>query len=1028
MNSQLHATALLLSLGVLSGVVARAESSKNIEIDGRVIGADGQAIAGARVELWPVLSRYEMGVHEANGADGAAELPAEAATASGADGRFTLAAPRAGMWTVTVRTAGCVPVRLPFLPFLEPVSLPDAVLRRDASLRVRVEDADGHPLPGARVRAEAAPRYAVAKDGPGEAVPSAWEPLPRQAVAGPDGEVHLARWEGETLRVWAVDSGTAVGEAAAGEAPLAVIRLRKTPQRRITVQEAAGTPPPGSPGIPGIPGIITRDPRSGLVLGRMAPGQRFVWISPGAGTAVLLEIADGRRISLPSASGRAVLPNPVLRSGRVLDDHRRPLAGAWVWPPEDPGAAVRSDARGVYQLEESAAAGDVQGAAAGYFLAGTETGTAGSALPTLRFEPAPPVTGTVVDEQGHPVAGALVRILPVSYDKDREWPRVWTRATGDFRFGGQIALGVGQIAVRQPGFAPASLSPVPLPSSGLRIVLRRGTTATGRVVDEAGRPAAGAVVELVRSNEESLGRAAVMEDGSFSLPHLPPGHAELRIERPGAAPFRRRQIDVPDALDVPDGGTFDLGRILAPAGATLSGRVTDSGGHPLSGVAVWLRAGDGGEWGREPATTTGADGAFAVAGLPPNEELEVDLCHEGLLPDLESLPTVPPEPLDLTLRPALRLDGTVVYSDGEPVRDAYLLARPVDETEHIETYRPCATGEKTDPTDAEGRFTLTPLEAGSYELTVSVEGFQRRQPWKTAVVPGPDSLRIVLERGATLTGRVTDPQGQPVPGAWMTANGPESDTVSALTEADGSYRLTGIETGSVLVAVTHQGFEETKQTTDIADGETVLDLVLLPKAPDAAAEEEGNAEDKTEAVLTGHIRGLEPTELAWAQIAVAHAPGADFANQGTVAEDGTYRIESLRPGDWNIRVRAGDRKVTGTVHLDKGQSEATLDLDLPAVTPITGRAVWETGEPAAGAQISFQKGFDFSATMTRHDGTFEIRLEDGTYKLSARSAGERVGIIAKRLTVAGVPVFGLEITLVKEGEEDAPEEKPSGRP
>ncbi|HEX3529303.1 MAG TPA: carboxypeptidase-like regulatory domain-containing protein [Thermoanaerobaculia bacterium] len=1025
MNRQFRATALLLSCAVLCGVAAHAEGSQNIEIDGRVIGADGQAIAGARVELRPALSRYDMGVREA---DGAAELPAEAETASGADGRFTLAAPRAGMWTVTVRAAGCVPVRLPFLPFLEPESLPDAVLRRDAGLRVRVEDADGHPLPGARVLAAAAPRYAVAKDGPGEAVPSAWEPLPRHAVAGPDGEVHLARWEGEALRVWAVDSGTAVGEAAAEETPLVVVRLRKTPRRRTTVQEAAGTLPPGSPGIPG---IVARDPRSGLVLGRMAPGGRRVWISPGAGTAVLLEIADGRRVSLPSGPGPAVLPHPALRSGRVLDDHRRPLAGAWVWPPGDPGTAVRSDARGVYQLEESAVTGEVQGAAAGYFLASTETGTAGSALPTLLFAPAEAVTGTVVDEQGRPVAGALVRILPVFYERDREWPRAWTRATGDFSFGGQMALGVGQIAVHRPGFAPASLSPVRLPSSGLRIVLRRGTTATGLVVDEAGLPATGAAVELVRTNEESLGRTTVAADGSFSLPHLPPGRAELRIERPGAAPFRRPRIDVPDVPDIPDvpgGGTFDLGRILAPAGATLSGRVTDPDGHPLSGVAVWLRAGDRGEWGREPATTTGADGAFAVAGLPPHEELEADLCREGLLPDLESLPTVPPEPLDLTLRPALRLAGTVVDPDGEPVRGAYLLARPDDGKEHIETYRPCATGEKTDPTDAEGRFTLTPLATGSYDLTVAAEGVQTRHLRKITVVPGPpDSLRIVLEHGATFTGKVTDSQGQPVPEAWVTASGPKYDTASALAHADGSYRMTGVETGSVLVAANHPGFEETRLTVDVADGETALDLVLFPKAPDAVSDE-GDEEEKAEAVLTGHIRGLEPAELAWAQVAAAHAPGSDFANRGTVAEDGSYRIENLSPGNWSIRVRAGDRKVTSTVHLEKDQPGATLDLDLPAVTSVTGRAVRETGEPVAAAQIFFQKDLDLSATMTRHDGTFEIRLEDGTYKLTARYAGESVDFDGEPLVVAGAPIFGLEITLAGEADYDTPEKEPSGRP
>jgi len=74
---------------------------------------------------------------------------------SGEDGRFSLAAPRAGMWTVTVHAAGFVPVRKYLLPLLEPVSLPDAALVSDAGLRVRIEDADGRPVPGARILGEA---------------------------------------------------------------------------------------------------------------------------------------------------------------------------------------------------------------------------------------------------------------------------------------------------------------------------------------------------------------------------------------------------------------------------------------------------------------------------------------------------------------------------------------------------------------------------------------------------------------------------------------------------------------------------------------------------------------------------------------------------------------------------------------------------------------------------------------------------------------------------------------------------------
>ena len=84
----------------LFAAALHAEDRATLRIDGRAVDADGQPVAGARVELRPVLSRYEMGVREA---DGMGESPPEAEAASGADGGFSLAAPRSGMWTVTAR-------------------------------------------------------------------------------------------------------------------------------------------------------------------------------------------------------------------------------------------------------------------------------------------------------------------------------------------------------------------------------------------------------------------------------------------------------------------------------------------------------------------------------------------------------------------------------------------------------------------------------------------------------------------------------------------------------------------------------------------------------------------------------------------------------------------------------------------------------------------------------------------------------------------------------------------------------------
>jgi outer membrane receptor for ferrienterochelin and colicin len=65
----------------------------------------------------------------------------------------------------------------------------------------------------------------------------------------------------------------------------------------------------------------------------------------------------------------------------------------------------------------------------------------------------------------------------------------------------------------------------------------------------------------------------------------------------------------------------------------------------------------------------------------------------------------------------------------------------------------------------------------------------------------------------TIVGTVTDPNGQPVPGATVTASG-EGAPTSATTADDGTYRLTPLEPGSYSVTVARDGFQ-TKTLTDV---------------------------------------------------------------------------------------------------------------------------------------------------------------------------------------------------------------------
>jgi TonB-linked SusC/RagA family outer membrane protein len=82
-----------------------------------------------------------------------------------------------------------------------------------------------------------------------------------------------------------------------------------------------------------------------------------------------------------------------------------------------------------------------------------------------------------------------------------------------------------------------------------------------------------------------------------------------------------------------------------------------------------------------------------------------------------------------------------------------------------------------------------------------------------AAVPG----HALAQATGTVTGRVTDPQQQPISGAQLVVVG---GTARAVTGQDGSYRLTGVRAGSVQVSATRIGFDTRTQTVTVAAGAT----------------------------------------------------------------------------------------------------------------------------------------------------------------------------------------------------------------
>jgi len=494
--------------------------------------------------------------------------------------------------------------------------------------------------------------------------------------------------------------------------------------------------------------------------------------------------------------------------------------------------------------------------------------------------PTSSVSGTVVDEQGRPVAGVLITIGPW---KEGYLPaclpaRAWTSSDGTFHVTGFGGDRLCRVELRHPDFAPlaADLDELPGEVSGLRIVLRRGAAVTGTVVDERGGPVGPVEVELAGLSGDSLGRATLGADGRFTLAHLPAGTAELRFHRAGAVSFRRLGVRIPAA------GIADLGRVVLPQGETLTVRVIDPDQRPVAGAEVWITVPDLPmvAWDGRPEVT-GADGQVILHGLPPGQPLRIDVCRDGSMPVPWDGDAVPKEPLQVTLSPAVRLTGTVVDPEGAPLAGASVSVwrngTPYGSGEApAPRGGPCPPGSEQGDhrTDGEGRFTISPLEPGWYQVYADHKGFFRTTLQAVDIpAAGRTGLSIPLRK---------DPQ-RAVPG----------ETVAA--------------------------------------GLSTPHAAIPRQAGHAAWIVDTEKEPPTGTQVTGSLRGLEPAELPWIQVEASMDRGPQPTVAGTVTADGVYHVGPLPEGTWTLRAWFAHRETERKIDLKPEDRQATADL---AFTPV----------------------------------------------------------------------------------------------
>ncbi len=573
-------------------------------------------------------------------------------------------------------------------------------------------------------------------------------------------------------------------------------------------------------------------------------------------------------------------------------------------------------------------------------------GTSGGATPRATTKDRGPVlfgrprelrvgTGAVVGrignaKTGEPVKDAKVLLAGSGFGDEPIALRATSVADGGFQIPGVPAGDEMVLKVEAEGLPTRTLPGVAVndgSSTGLGTIwLGAKATLEGRVVDEQGRPVAHAKVrvhvgqfsmgEMMSSFFDMLGqldrepepvaRAESHADGRFEVPGLDPGAVTLVTLAPG---FAIRSMPV----TVLEGGTkAEPVTVRLATGGVVAGHVVDAEGRGLGGVRVAVLHGN------DPSAflfgrtfqETGADGAFQVTTATLDGDLMVLAAGSGF-PTAFARAHAGQQDVQIVMQHGATVLVRVVRGEREiPVENAQvMLATGDDENGPGEVPKGIVLG----VTDPGGRVTFD-VAPGAIEMVMisHADGGGMWMPGlsgmgNAAGIEGPKDTKIVagtqektfrLGKAVVVTGRVTGPEGEPVPGARVMSIQSFQMAKAAVTDADGRYRLVVPDLGVVSLVVKAQGYvQDAKGISGLGssgdpapkpgpDGEIVRDIRL----------ERG-------AVVTGRVVDPHGAPIAGAQVRF-EATSARFdilnvlgGDDGLTGADGRYVLEGAPPSD-----------------------------------------------------------------------------------------------------------------------------------
>ena len=701
--------------------------------------------------------------------------------------------------------------------------------------------------------------------------------------------------------------------------------------------------------------------------------------------------------------------------GQVVDADERPVAGARVILGANPPRSIDSESDGSFAFTGLSARPYVLVAHAGpRGVAGPITVRASQAREPviLRLRPGASVSVTVVaaDSKG-PIARAVVELRGI--DRQAATTNVAGVATLD-----GVAPGAYQVVAFAPGYARRSA--LIAASGGLTRVeleLRRGAEVSGIVVGPHGAPVSGASVTYAGvsdwADEGDPRYDGVLTDarGRFSFAALPAGTFRF---------LARHEPDAPGRSDflVLDGATPARGvQIRLEGGATVRGRVVDLKHQAVAAATVRGRA-PGQRWERPIQVQTAGDGTFTLTGLPRRSVALVAFAEVGSSAEvnLDLALSSGPHEVTLTLDATEVIAGAVVSARGQPVEGAQVSASPA-RLEDRGSGEWLLRGEAADVSDANGRFRLHGLRAGTYlvRATPPMSVGAGRDALRRTVEAhaGDQDVRLVVEADGAIRGRILFDSGE-VPVAFTVSLG--AGATSPFGSPDGSFRLEAVPAGKHTLIVRGPGFdpkhvpEVTVASGDTADigaitvrkGRTVSGRVTASDRPVAGALVRGGRM----LLGSGSSAKVDPGVFG----------GGENTRETVTDDNGEFTLFGVGPSKLVIVAEKEDTGRSISLEVPPGADPVSgLELVLQGFGALEG-TVTVKGKPAEDIIVNARApsaASGFFGVTTGADGKYRFdRLAAGKYKVSAMTGGlSGMGFHAATTTVVADQTQRLDLMM-----------------